>query len=425
VQRETEHTLAPEVDDSEAVRMVNEVIQEAIRRKASDIHLEPTLQGGLLFRFRVDGICHEHRKVQERCARAVVSRIKIMAELDIAEHRLPQDGKIRLRDTEGRKIDLRVAIIPTQGAMEDVVLRLLPEYQALRLPDLSMDPLVLERFQRILDQPHGIFLCSGPTGAGKTTTLHAALAHLRTPENKIWTAEDPVEITQEGLRQVQVNPKIGLTFDRCLRAFLRCDPDIIMIGEIRDRETANAAIEASLTGHLVLSTLHTNSASETVARLLEMGIDPYTFGDSLVGVLAQRLVRRICNECQERYSPSREEFESLRSHYGEPDEFTKLAPEPSKIQLVRAKGCAACFQTGYLSRIGIHELLSITPEIRRLIHRRVDAEQIRLIAQRDGMKLLKQDGIRKVLEGRTDLLEVLRNCTDQRDSLVAATAPTV
>ncbi|MBI2900563.1 MAG: Flp pilus assembly complex ATPase component TadA [Planctomycetes bacterium] len=412
--RETEHSLAGEVEDSWAVRFVNETLLEAVRRNASDVHLEPTPGGGLLVRFRVDGVCHEYRNVQERCARAVVSRIKIMSELDIAEHRLPQDGKARLRDPEGRKLDVRVAVVPTQGGMEDMVLRLLPEFQALKIEDLGMAPAVLERFRAILEQPNGIVLSVGPTGSGKTTTLHAALAHLKRPETKIWTAEDPVEITQEGLRQVQVNPKIGLTFERCLRAFLRCDPDVIMIGEIRDRETADAAVEASLTGHLVLSTLHTNSAPETVTRLLEMGLDPYTFGDTLLGVLAQRLVRRICDGCRETYRPPRDEFESLRTHYGDDAEFRRLVPDPGSLELVRGKGCARCFETGYRGRVGVHELLAVTDEVRKLVHQKAESARIRRLATDAGMRLLKQDGIRKVVEGKTDLREVLSNCADVR-----------
>ncbi len=410
--KEIEHSLQPEVEDSWAVRFVNETILEAMGVGASDIHLEPTSAGGLLVRFRVDGVCHERRRVQERCARAVVSRIKILSELDIAEHRLPQDGKARVRDPGGRKVDLRVAVVPTQGGTEDVVLRLLPEFQALKLADLGMAAPVLEQFRGCLEQPHGIFLCVGPTGAGKTTTLHAALAHLLRPETKIWTAEDPVEITQEGLRQVQVNPKIGLTFERCLRAFLRCDPDVIMIGEIRDRETADAAVEASLTGHLVLSTLHTNSAAETVTRLLDMGLDSYTFGDTLTGILAQRLVRRLCPECREVAVPTRDEISGLRAHYGDDAGFATLVPDPGALRLARGRGCPLCFGCGYRGRLGVHELLVCGSKIRGLVHQRSETGAIRRAGIAAGTRLLKQDGIRKVLEGHTDLREVLSNCAD-------------
>ncbi len=399
--------------DSAAVRLVNEIIQAAVDGGASDIHLEPSADGGLAVRFRVDGVCHDHRVFKESVARAVVSRIKIMARLDIAEHRLPQDGKIRLRDHKGRRTDLRVAVMPTQGGYEDVVLRLLPEYQVFTLDQLEMEADVLARFRRIIEQPHGIVLCVGPTGSGKTTTLHAALAHLKGPQVKIWTAEDPVEITQPGVRQVQVHPQIGLTFHRALRAFLRCDPDVIMIGEIRDRETADAAVEASLTGHLVLSTLHTNSAPETVTRLLEMGLDPFTFGNSLLGVLAQRLIRRVCESCAERYAPSAEEFQEIRSRYGDDAKFDALGADPRRIRMARGRGCDACFGTGYRGRLGIHELLVVTPEVRRLVQKRAEADEIGRAARGCGMATLKQDGIRRVLAGRTDLREVLASTVEE------------
>ncbi len=399
--------------DSAAIRLVNETIQAAADGGASDIHLEPALDGTLSVRFRVDGVCHDYRVFKESVARSVVSRLKIMAKLDIAEHRLPQDGKIRLRDQKGRRTDLRVAVMPTQGGMEDVVLRLLPEYQVLTLDQLGMEAEVLERFRKVIEQPHGIALCVGPTGSGKTTTLHAALSHLKGPEVKIWTAEDPVEITQSGVRQVQVHPQIGLTFGRALRAFLRCDPDVIMIGEIRDRETADAAVEASLTGHLVLSTLHTNSAPETLTRLLEMGLDPFTFGNSLMGVLAQRLIRRVCDSCAERTVPSEEEFREIRFRFGDGKRFDTLGPDRTQVRLSRGKGCEACFGTGYRGRLGIHELLVVTPEIRRLIQKKAEADDLGRAARESGMVTLKQDGIRKVLKGQTDLREVLASTVEE------------
>jgi type II secretory ATPase GspE/PulE/Tfp pilus assembly ATPase PilB-like protein len=398
---------APVEIDSAAIRLVNETIQAAVDGGASDIHMEPASDGGLAVRFRVDGVCHDYRVFRESVARSVVSRIKIMASMDIAEHRLPQDGKIRLRDNQGRRTDLRVAIIPTQGGAEDVVLRLLPEYKVLTLDQLGMEADVLDRFRKVVSQPHGIALCVGPTGSGKTTTLHAALAHLKGPEVKIWTAEDPVEITQPGVRQVQIHHQIGLTFDRALRAFLRCDPDIIMIGEIRDRETAGAAVEASLTGHLVLSTLHTNSAPETVTRLLEMGLDPFTFGSSLLGILAQRLIRRVCSSCIERRAPTPDEFQELREHYGDGAGFDALRLDRRKLEIARGKGCESCFGTGYKGRLGIHELLVVTPEVRRCIQKRTEADEVGRAARHAGMVTLKQDGIRKVLQGLTDLREVL------------------
>jgi type II secretory ATPase GspE/PulE/Tfp pilus assembly ATPase PilB-like protein len=393
--------------DSKTIRLVNDSIQAAVDRGASDIHLETTPTGGLAIRFRVDGICHEYTQVNEACARPVVSRLKIMAQLNIAEHRLPQDGKIRLKDKRGRKTDLRVAIMPTHGGYEDVVLRLLPEYQVLKLDQLAMEPENMERFRKVIEQPHGIVLCVGPTGSGKTTTLHAALAHVKGPTMKVWTAEDPIEITQEGIRQVQMHPQIGLTFDRALRAFLRCDPDIVMIGEIRDRETADAAVEASLTGHLVFSTLHTNSAPETVTRLLEMGLDSFTFGSSLLGVLAQRLVRRICEKCAESYAPSAEEFEELKNQFGDKARFEALKIDRKKVTLARGKGCESCFNTGYRGRVGIHEFLVVTPAVRKLVQQKAQSDVISKAGREAGMLTLKQDGIRKILKGKTDLKEVM------------------
>ena len=392
--------------DSKTIRLVNDSIQAAVDRGASDIHFETTPQGGLAIRLRVDGVCHDHVQIREACARPVVSRIKIMAQLNIAEHRLPQDGKIRLKDKQGRKTDLRVAIMPTYGGYEDVVLRLLPEYQVLTLDQIGMEAENLERFRKVIEQPHGIALCVGPTGSGKTTTLHAALAHVKGSSVKVWTAEDPIEITQEGVRQVQMHAQIGLTFDRALRAFLRCDPDVIMIGEIRDRETADAAVEASLTGHLVLSTLHTNSAPETVTRLLEMGLDPFMFGSSLLGVLAQRLVRRICGKCVESYNPSSDEFQELRAQFGDPARFDALKFDRKRQTLSRGKGCEACFKTGYRGRVGIHEFLVVTQAVRKLIQQKAPADVIAKAAREGGMLNLKQDGIRKVLKGLTDLKEV-------------------
>ena len=396
--------------DSGTIRLVNETIRAAIESGASDIHYESLDNGGLIIRLRVDGVCHDHQTFREAVSRPVVSRLKIMAELDIAEHRLPQDGKIRMRDSSGGRIDLRVAVMPTNQGYEDVVLRVLPQQSELPLKEIGMEPDNLERFRKAIEQPHGIVLCVGPTGSGKTTTLHAALGHLKNPEVKIWTAEDPVEITQDRVRQVQVHPKIGLTFERALRSFLRLDPDIIMIGEIRDRETADAAIEASLTGHMVLSTLHTNSAPETVTRLLEMGLDPFSFGDALMAVLAQRLVRRLCSSCKETYAASSQEFDSIRNHYGDPAAFDAMKVDRRKVTLGKAKGCNACFQSGYKGRAGIHELLVVTPELRALIQKRGEASAIRAAGRANGMTMLKQDGIRKVLQGITDLHEVLVTC---------------
>jgi len=394
-------------EDHATIRLVNEIIQTAIDRGASDVHIEPTRAGGVVVRLRVDGVLQENRAIREGVARAVASRVKIMSRLDIAEKRLPQDGKIRLRDRAGAKVDLRVAVVPTQDGYEDVVLRLLPDTQALPLDRLAMEPETAQRFRKAIEQPHGIVLCVGPTGSGKTTTLHAGLGHLKGPGVKIWTAEDPVEISQEGIRQVQVHSKIGLTFAHALRAFLRCDPDIIMIGEIRDRETAQAAIEASLTGHLVLSTLHTNSAAETVTRLLEMGLDAFTFGDSLRAVLAQRLVRRVCDSCRESHVATSQELDELRIHAGDGFKLAKAAT------MAHGSGCDACFKSGYRGRLGIHELLVVTPELRKLIQQRAEADRIRKAAVAAGMTLLKQDGVRKVAAGLTDLPEVIATCIDE------------
>ena len=399
--------------DSGTIRLVNETIKAAIDSGASDIHFEALDNGGLIIRLRVDGILHDHQLFKEAVSRPVVSRLKIMAELDIAEHRLPQDGKIRMRDSTGRRTDLRVAVMPTNQGYEDVVLRVLPQQSEMPLGEIGMEPENFKRFKNAIEQPHGIVLCVGPTGSGKTTTLHAALGHLKNPEVKIWTAEDPVEITQDRVRQVQVHPKIGFTFERALRSFLRLDPDIIMIGEIRDRETADAAIEASLTGHLVLSTLHTNSAAETVTRLLEMGLDPFSFGDALMAVLAQRLVRRLCAACREGYTASPQEIESLKNHYGDPVGFDNLKFDRKKLTLYKPKGCKACFQSGYKGRAGIHELLVVNPEIRAMVQKRAEASQIRAAGKANGMTLLKQDGIRKVIQGVTDLHEVLVTCLSE------------
>jgi type II secretory ATPase GspE/PulE/Tfp pilus assembly ATPase PilB-like protein len=299
-----------------------------------------------------------------------------------------------------------VAIMPTFGGHEDAVLRLLPEYQVLTLDQIAMEADTLARFRAVIGQPHGMVLCVGPTGSGKTTTLHAALAAVKGPEVKVWTAEDPVEITQDGVRQVQMQSQIGLTFDRALRAFLRLDPDIIMIGEIRDQETAGAAIEASLTGHLVLSTLHTNSASETVTRLLDLGLDPFSFANSLLGVLAQRLVRTLC-KCAEKGPATPEEYEELRKHYGEG--WEKLGVDRKRLTLGRPKGCDVCFQTGYKGRVGIHELLVMSPGLRRMVQGKAQADAIAAEGRAGGMCTLRQDGIRKILLGKTDLKEVLSN----------------
>ncbi|MCS6925012.1 MAG: GspE/PulE family protein [Candidatus Binatia bacterium] len=394
-------------NDSAVVRLVNQIILDACRRGASDIHIEPYGEAQeTLIRFRVDGHCHEYLKVPAAYRRAIASRLKVMAHLDIAERRKPQDGKIRFALPD-RTIELRIATIPTTGAdNEDVVLRILTASKPLPLEQLAMSERTLGEFRRLLDKPYGLILCVGPTGSGKTTTLHAALASINRPERKIWTAEDPVEITQYGLRQVQVHPRIGFTFAAALRAFLRADPDVIMVGEIRDRETAEICIEASLTGHLVLSTLHTNSAAETVIRLLEMGMDPFNFADALLGILAQRLARTVCQYCKVRYRPPREDFDTLATGYGREAFARRGIVYDEKFFLYRGKGCDACHQTGYRGRIGLHELLVATEEIKSLIHARAPAAELFRVAVAQGMTTLVQDGIVKCLQGWTDYNQV-------------------
>ncbi len=400
---ELEESLSEQ--DSEIVRLVNAILVEAWRRGASDIHIEPnTISKYCLVRMRIDGTCHEFKKIRLNYARPLVSRIKIMARLDIAERRLPQDGKLKIRLPNMNKIvEYRVATLPTIDNQEDVVLRVLASGKPIPLDKLGLLPENLEKFKSQITQPYGMVLVVGPTGSGKTTTLHSALGYINKPERKIWTAEDPVEITQEGLRQVQVNPKIGLTFASALRAFLRADPDVIMIGEMRDKETAHIGIEASLTGHLVFSTLHTNSAPETITRLLDMDLDPFNFSDSLLCILAQRLIKTLCPHCKEEYKPSKKELQELREEFG-PDKWREVVDEKS-IVLCRAKGCSQCMG-GYRGRMGVHELLLSSPQIKALIKRRAPTEDIREVAYKEGMLSLKQDGILKVLQGLTDIYQV-------------------
>jgi type II secretory ATPase GspE/PulE/Tfp pilus assembly ATPase PilB-like protein len=397
-------------EDSAIVQLVNKIIIDAYNRGASDIHIEP--QPGkkpVLIRIRVDGVCQVYQTVPYIYKNALISRIKIMADLDISERRLPQDGKIQFKKFAPLDIELRVATLPTVGQNEDVVMRILHSGEPIPLEKLYMSERDYKEFLDIIHKPYGIVLVVGPTGSGKTTTLHSALRQINTPEKKIWTAEDPVEITQEGLRQVQVMPKIGLDFAAAMRAFLRADPDVIMIGEMRDLETASTAIEASLTGHLVFSTLHTNSAPETITRLLDMGLDPFNFADAILGILAQRLARTLCPDCKEKYHPEREEFEILRESYGEG--FEELGVEYSEdLFLYRAKGCAKCNNTGYRGRVALFELLVGTPEIKRLIQKRAPVEELRDQAIKDGMRTLMQDGIRKILMGLTDLRQVRSVC---------------
>ena len=396
--------------DSVIVKLVNKIIYDAYMNKASDIHIEPYPgKKDVIVRTRVDGQCSIYQRIPYKYKYALPSRIKIMGDLDIAERRKPQDGKIEFKKFGPLDIELRVATMPTVGGLEDVVIRVLASGDPISFNDLGLTERNLRIFQESLARPHGLILVVGPTGSGKTTTLHSGLAQINQTNRKIWTAEDPVEITQPGLRQVQVNPRIGFTFASALRSFLRLDPDVIMVGEMRDEETASTAVEASLTGHLVFSTLHTNSAPETITRLLEMGLDPYSFSDSLVCVLAQRLARRLCKECKESFHPSDDEFNELVDEYGKV-EFANTALGRLDVVMFRAVGCDRCNHTGYRGRLGIHEVLECTDVLKGLIKRRSDTDLIRAQASSDGMTTLKQDGIIKVLQGLTDIYEVRRVC---------------
>jgi type II secretory ATPase GspE/PulE/Tfp pilus assembly ATPase PilB-like protein len=395
----------------QVVKLVDQVIVAAYRKNASDIHIEPSpITKVTSIRFRMDGVCQEYIKVPNTMVKGLISRIKIMSGLDIAERRLPQDGKIKFKRKGIPAFEIRVATLPTAGGYEDAVLRVLGKAGTILIDDMELSERNLKVLKQIINQPFGLILAVGPTGSGKTTSLHAILNYINKPGVKIWTAEDPIEITQLGLRQVEVRPKIGLDFARVMRSFLRADPDKIMIGEMRDHETASIAIEASLTGHLVLSTLHTNSAPETLTRILDMGMNALNFSDSFRGVLAQRLVRRLCTNCREEYHPTDEEIEDILAYYGKEDFQTSgLALNP-KTSIYRTVGCASCSNTGYKGRLAIHELMEGTPLIKKMIKKAEITEVIAEQARKDGMTNLRQDGIWKVLRGITDLNEIRRVC---------------
>jgi len=358
---------------------------------------------------RVDGVCRVVLEVPNRHVRAVVSRIKVLSRLDIAERRKPQDGKLAVR-MGGRPLELRIATLPTICG-ESVVMRILAQGDALPYDKLGFSKRNYEMIDTSLAHPHGLVLVVGPTGSGKTTTLHGLLGYLNTPERKILTAEDPVEITQPGMSQVQVQPKIGYTFAIALRAFLRCDPDIILIGEMRDHETASMGVEASLTGHLVFSTLHTNSAPETVVRLLDMGLDPLNFADALVCVVAQRLMRTLCKNCKEEYTPTQDEFDRLANLYGL-EYYPELNIDLTKLKLMRAVGCEECGTTGYRGRCGVHEVLVNSKELSALIAANTPAKIIRELAVKEGMRTVQQDGVIKVFEGLSSLDQLRKVCGD-------------
>ncbi|AVZ79958.1 secretion system protein E [Zoogloeaceae bacteirum Par-f-2] len=416
--------------DNELVKLVNKIIIDAYRQGASDIHIEPRPgKEKTLVRFRRDGVLLPYIEVPASYRNPLVTRIKIMCDLDISERRRPQDGKIKFRKFAPLDIELRVATVPTAGGTEDVVMRILANSEPIALDQLGLSARNLARLRETIASPHGIFFVCGPTGSGKTTTLHSVLGHLNTPETKIWTAEDPVEITQKGLRQVQVNRKAGLDFATLMRAFLRADPDVIMVGEMRDQETVSVGIEASLTGHLVLSTLHTNSAPESIVRLLDMGMDPFNFADALLGVLAQRLARRLCARCRQPYHPDAAEIDHLLDEYcadmasvpafqADPaaaraallaEWQAQWADAQGRFTLYRAVGCQEC-NKGYRGRVGLHELMIATDEIRRLIQARSTVAALRAKALSEGMRTLRQDGIEKVLAGILDMVQVRKVC---------------
>ncbi len=415
-----------EVNDNVVVNIINQIILDAYHQGASDIHIEPNPEKHkIVVRFRKDGTLFVYQRYDPEYRHALISRIKIMARLDISERRKPQDGKINFREFGPAGIELRVATLPTSAGLEDVVMRILSSGKSIPVNALGLSTENHEKLLDAISHPYGLFLVCGPTGSGKTTTLHSILGHLNDSERKIWTAEDPVEITQEGLRQVQVNPRIGLDFAAAMRAFLRADPDIIMVGEMRDSETAGMGIEASLTGHMVFSTLHTNSAPESITRLLDMGMDGFNFADALIGVLAQRLAKKLCTSCKEAYKPAMNELQHLALNYCQElmtddtaqqhqdeivqehiENWISLFGKNGDLILYRATGCHECNSTGYHGRIGLHELLVTTPDLKKMILERAPASEIHKKALDSGMRTLRQDGIEKIIQGHTDFAQI-------------------
>ncbi|MFN2518657.1 MAG: GspE/PulE family protein, partial [Jatrophihabitantaceae bacterium] len=384
-------------DEVPIVRYVNGLIEQAIDNRASDLHIEPT-EHDLRIRFRIDGVLHEKDTVPRAVQSALISRLKIMSGVDIAERRVPQNGRITV-ELNQRHVDLRVATLPTVWG-EKIVLRVLDTGGIdLELTRLGFTAANYERFSSSFSKPHGMLLVTGPTGSGKSTTLYATLSAISNPEINIITVEDPVEYRLAGVNQVQVNHKAGLTFAAVLPAILRSDPDVVLIGEIRDRVTAQLAVEASLTGHLVLSTLHTNDAPSAVTRLVEMGIEPFLVGSSLDCVMAQRLARRLCQWCRESYAPTRAELGAARWPFGDIE-----AP----ATLWRAVGCRSCAGTGYRGRIALHEVMLVSEQIERLAVERASAHEIQRAAVAEGMEMLRADGLHKAAAGETTLAEVLR-----------------
>jgi type II secretory ATPase GspE/PulE/Tfp pilus assembly ATPase PilB-like protein len=398
-----------EESDSAIIKLANQIIIDAFQRGASDIHIEPYgKEDNTRIRFRIDGDCVRYQDIPPAFRNPLVARFKIMAKLDISERRKPQDGKIKFRMRD-RTIELRVATLPTVNGNEDVVMRILAASKPIPLDEMGMSQRNLDEMRKLLAKPYGLVLCVGPTGSGKTTTLHSALGSINTVDMKIWTAEDPVEITQAGLRQVQVQPKIGLDFASAMRAFLRADPDVIMVGEMRDKETASTGVEASLTGHLVFSTLHTNSAPETITRLIDMGLDPFSFADALLGVLAQRLTRGLCKKCRQQVDASDTEVDAIVQAFGE-QEAARRGFARGRIKMWQGAGCETCGNTGYKGRLAVHELLVNDDGIKLAIAKRAPVEDVRRLAVAGGMTTLLQDGIEKAMAGKTDMKQVLAVC---------------